>query len=188
VDGRLSQVVRKRVPLREGKGRAFEQRLIARLPWLAVPTLRLVAMLPPSSRVRQALMWRGMRLSAEAFNRGDLDALAPTRDPDFEFHPPREAVESGFFEPCYRGAGGYRKYVSELADVWGADIRIESLELIDMGDRLVMLYDAPVRAQASGVQLTGKLASVATLANGRVIHQQDYFDHDEALEAVGLRE
>jgi hypothetical protein len=35
-------------------------------------------------------------------------------------------------------------------------MRIESLELIDMG------------------------------ANGRVIHQQDYFDHDEALEAVGL--
>jgi len=51
-----------------------------------------------------------------------------------------------------------------------------------------MLLDVPVRARASGVPLTGKLASVATLAGGRVIHQQDYFDHDEALEAVGLRE
>jgi ketosteroid isomerase-like protein len=181
------QVVRKRVPLREGRSRAFEQRLFARMPWLAVPALRGVAKLPPSSRLRQALVWRGIRLSAEAFNRRDLDALALARDPDFEFHPPREAVESGFFEPCYRGAGGYGKYVSELSEVWGADIRIESLELIDMGDRLVMLYDAPVRAQASGVPLTGKLASVATLANGRVIHQQDYFDHDEAVEAVGLR-
>jgi hypothetical protein len=137
--------------------------------------------------MRQALLWRGMRLSAEAFNRRDLDAIAPTRDPGFEFHPPREAVESGFFEPCYRGAGGYRRYVSELSDVWGADIRIESLELIDMGDRLVLLYDAPVRAQASGVPWTGRLASVTTLKKGRVIHQQDYLDHDEALEAVGLR-
>jgi hypothetical protein len=107
--------------------------------------------------------------------------------PNFEFHPPREAVESGFFEPCYRGAAGYRRYVSELSDVWGPDMRIESMELIDMGDRLVMLFDAPVRARASGVLLTGKLASVATLANGRVIHQQDYFHHDEAVEAVGLR-
>ena len=182
-----SPVVRKRVPLREGKSRAFEQRLFARLPWLAAPALRLVAKLPPSSRLRQALLWRGMRLSAEAFNRRDLDALALTRDPDFEFHPPRAAVESGFFEPCYRGADGYRRYVSELSDVWGADIRIESLELIDLGDRLVMLFDAPVRAQASGVPLTGKLASVATLANGRVIRQQDYLDHDEAVQAVGLR-
>ncbi len=181
------QVVRKPVPLREGKGRAFEQRFFARVPWLAASSLRLVARLPPSSRLRQALMWRGIRLSAEAFNRRDLDALAPTRDPDFEFHPPREAVESGFFEPCYRGAAGYGRYVSELSDVWGADMRIESMELIDMGDRLVLLFDAPVRARASGVPLTGKLASVATLANGRVIHQQDYFDHDEAVEAVGLR-
>jgi ketosteroid isomerase-like protein len=181
-------IVRKPVRLHEGKGRALEQRLIARVPWLAAVTLRLVARLPPSSRLRQAALWRGVRLAAEAFNRRDLDALAPTRDPDFEFHPPREAVESGLFEPCYRGAAGYGMYVSELSDVWGADIRIESLELIDMGDRLVMLYDAPVRAQASGVQLIGKLASVVTLAKGRVIHQQDYLDHDHALEAVGLRD
>jgi ketosteroid isomerase-like protein len=180
-------VVRRRVPLREGKGRAFEQRLIARVPWLAAPALRLVAKLPPSSRLRQALLWRGVRLSAEAFNRRDLDALVPTRDPDFEFHPPREGVESGFFEPSYRGAEGYSRYVSELSDVWGADIRIESLELIDLGDRLVLLFDVPVRARASGVPLTGKLASVATLANGRVIRQQDYLDHDEAVQAVGLR-
>jgi ketosteroid isomerase-like protein len=181
-----SQVVRKLVPLHDGKGRAFEQRLFARVPWLAAPSLRLVARLPPRSRLRQALMRRGIRVSAEAFNRGDLDALAPTRAPDFEFHPPPQTVESGFMEPCYRGAAGYRRYVSELSDVWGADIRIESLELIDMGDRLVMLMDVPVRARSSGVPLTGKLASVATLANGMVIRQQDYFDHDEALEAVGL--
>jgi len=133
-------------------------------------------------------VWRGIRLSVEAFNRRDLDALAPTLDPDFEFHPPREGVEAGFFEPCYRGAAGYRKYVSELSDVWGADMRVESLELIDMGDRFVMLLDVPVRARASGVPLTGKLASVATLADGRVIHQQDYFEHAEALTAAGLRE
>ena len=180
------QVVRKPVRLREGKGRALEQRLIARVPWLATVALRLVARLPPSSRVRQAALWRGVRLAAEAFNRGDLDALAPTRDPDFEFRPPREAVDSGSFEPCYRGAAGYGRYVSELSDAWGADIRIESLELIDMGDRLVLLYEAPVRAQASGVPWTGKLASVTILAKGRVIRQQDYMDHDEALEAVGL--
>ena len=180
------QVVRKPVRLRHGQGRAIEQRLIARMPWLAPAALRLVASLPPSSRVRQAALWRGIRLAAESFNRRDLDALVPTRDPDFVFHPPPEAVESGLFEPSYRGADGYARYVSELADVWGADIRIESMELIDMGDRLVMLYDVPVRARASGVPLTGKLASVTDLAKGRAIRQQDYLSHEEALEAVGL--
>jgi ketosteroid isomerase-like protein len=181
-----AEIVRKPVPLRQGQGPEIEQRLFAVLPWLAAPALRFVAMLPPSSRLRQALVLRGIRASAEAFNRRDLDALARTRHPDFEFHPPREAAESGFFERSYRGDVGYRKYLSELSDVWGADIRIESLDLIDLGDRMVMLYDAPVRAQASGVLLTGRLASVATLTKGRVIRQQDYFDHGEALKAVGL--
>jgi ketosteroid isomerase-like protein len=183
-----AQVVRKRLRMREGSERAFEQRLFARFPGLAAWPLRVVAKLPPTSRLRQVLVWRGIRLSAEAFNRGDLDALVPTRHPDFEFHPPREGVEAGFFEACYRGAAGYHKYVSELAEVWGREMRIESLELIDLGDRYVILLEAPVRAQASSVPLTGKLATVTTLANGRVISQQDYFDHAEALRAVGLGE
>ena len=181
------QVVRKPVRLREGRGRALEQRLIARVPWLAAAALRLVARLPPSSRLRQAALWRGMRLAAEAFNRRDLDALAPTRDPDFEFRPPHEAVDSGFFEPCYRGAAGYGRYVSELSDAWGADIRIESLGAHRHGRPPRVALRRAGGARASGVPLTGKLASVVTLAKGRVIHQQDYMDHDEALEAVGLR-
>jgi hypothetical protein len=68
------QVVRKPVRLREGSSRAFEQGLFTRLPWLTAPSLRLVARLQPNSRLRRALVWRGMRLSAEAFNRRDLDA------------------------------------------------------------------------------------------------------------------
>jgi ketosteroid isomerase-like protein len=182
------QVVRKRLRVRERSARAFEQRLFARFPWLAVPGLRFVARLAPTSRLRQRLVLRGIVLSLQAFNRGDLDAIAPTRDPDFEFHPPPEAVEAGFFEPTYRGAAGYRKYVSELADVWGSDKRVESVEVVDLGDRVVMLLDIPMRAQASRVPLTGKLASVATLEQGRVVHQQDYVDHAEALRAVGLPE
>jgi hypothetical protein len=181
------QIVRKRFLVRGRSSRALEQRLFVRFPRLADLPLRLVGKLPPTSRVRQALVRRGIRLSVEAFNRRDLDALSPTRDPDFEFHPPREAVEAGFFDPCYRGDAGYRKYVSELSDVWGADMRVESVELIDLGNRFIMLLDVPVRAQASRVPLTGKLASVTTLEDGKAIHQQDYFDHAEALKAAGLQ-
>lgn len=183
-----AQVFRKRLRVRERSDRVFEQRLFARFPWLAGPGLRFVARLEPGSRLRQRLLLRGIVVSFQAFNRGDLDAIAPTRDPDFEFHPPREAVEAGFFEPSYRGAAGYRKYVSELADVWGSDMRVESVEVVDLGDRVVMLLDIPMRAQASRVPLTGRLASVATLERGRVVRQQDYFDHAEALRAVGLPE
>jgi hypothetical protein len=50
------------------------------------------------------------------------------------------------------------------------------VELIDLGNRFITLLDVPVRAQASRVPLTGRLASVTTLEHGKAIHQQDYFD------------
>ena len=78
--------------------------------------------------------------------------------------------------------------MSELSDVWGADMRVESVELIDLGNRFIALYDVPMRAQASRVPLTGSLASVITLERGKAIRQQDYLDHDEALRAAGLQE
>jgi ketosteroid isomerase-like protein len=44
-----------------------------------------------------------------------------------------------------------------------------------------------VRARASGLPLTQKHAVVDTLREGLVIRHQEYHDHAEALEAVGLR-
>jgi hypothetical protein len=65
----------------------------------------IIGWLSPSSRVRQALLARGVRVGLEAFNRRDLDGAlaAAAYTPDFEYVPRREGVEAGFFEPCYRG-------------------------------------------------------------------------------------
>jgi ketosteroid isomerase-like protein len=65
---------------------------------------------------------------------------------------------------------------------------VEPEELIDLGDRIVLLATGRGRAQASGVPLTTKLATVWVLEHGRVIRLQAYFDQAEALEAVGLRD
>jgi ketosteroid isomerase-like protein len=45
-----------------------------------------------------------------------------------------------------------------------------------------------MRALGSGVPLTEKYASVSTLKDGRVVRQQDFLDHREALQAAGLGE
>jgi ketosteroid isomerase-like protein len=182
-----AEIVRKPLHVRERSSRPFDQRLTLRFPRLAEAYLRLIGRLPPGSRLRQAALWRAIRLAVEAFNRRDLDAVLVGYHPDFEFHPPPEFAEAGFTEPCYRGRAGYLQYVSELSEV-GADVRVEPTELIDLGDRLVTLGYTPVRGQASGVALTNKFAVVVTLRHGRVICEQDYLDHPEALEAVGLRE
>jgi ketosteroid isomerase-like protein len=97
-------------------------------------------------------------------------------------------VEAGLVEPCYRGREGYRRYIATADEVWGEENYLQPLELIDLGERLLVLADVRMRAQASGVPLTEAYAAVSTLRDGLVIHVQEYFDHAEALEAVGLRE
>ena len=52
----------------------------------------------------------------------------------------------------------------------------------------MILAEAPMRAQARGVPLTEAWALVGTVRDGTVMSYQEYFDHAEALEAVGLSE
>lgn len=180
------EAVRQPVRVGERSSRTFDQRLFLRFPRLAAASFRLVGRLPPSSRLRQAGVLRGLRLAAEAYNRLDLDAVVIGWQPDVEYYPARDLIEAGLIEPCYHGWSGYRAYVSTAAEVWGADTRFEPIELIDLGDRLVVLANAPMRAQTSGVPLTLQFAYVTTLKDGKVIRQQEFHDHAEALEAVGL--
>jgi SnoaL-like domain len=154
-DGNV-EVVRKPLRVRERSRRTLDQRLALRFPRLSVASVRLLGRLAPGSRLRQASLWRAVRLSVEAFNRRDLEAFLLIYHPDFEFRPPREFVEAGLGEPCYRGPAGFRKYVSDWSEVWGEDLRLVPVELIDLGDRVVVLSDLPVRGTASGVRLTGQ--------------------------------
>jgi hypothetical protein len=182
------EVVRRPLRVREGSSRTLDQRLSLHFPRLAAACLRLIGKRPPSSRLRQAALQRGLRLAMEAYNRRDLDAVAIGFHPALEYYPYREFVEAALAEPCYHGPSGYRTYISATYEVWGADVRLEPTELIDLGDRFVVLADMPMRAQASGVPLAETYACISTLKDGRVIRQRDFLDHAEALEAAGLRE
>jgi ketosteroid isomerase-like protein len=182
-------VVRQPLQVADRSSRTLEQRLALRFPRLAAAYARLVVgRLSPSSRFRQAIVRRAGRFALEAFNRRDLDAFLVAYHSDCEINPPREFVEAGLSEPSYRGPGGYRKWVSEWSEVWGADLRLKPLEVIDLGDKIVLLAEIPTRGRASGVALTGRYGTVATLRDGRLIRDQIYMDHTQALEAVGLRE
>ncbi len=171
---------------RDGSKRTLDQRLAIRLPSFAAIVPRLLSRLPPASRLRQAALSRAARLGVEAYNRRDLEAVTIAYAPDLEYYPYREFVESALAEPCYHGPAGYRAYIEATYEVWGTGVRLEPTELIDLGDRFVLLADMPMRAQASGVALAQKYAGVSTLKHGRVIRQDDYLDQAEALRAVGL--
>ena len=142
--------------------------------------------LPPGSRVRKAAIARLARLALDAFNRRDLDAAMVGAHPDFEYHPNRDWVDAGLVEETYRGQEAYRRYVATVDEVWGGENYLTPDEVVDLGDRLVMLATGNMRAQASGVQLTEAFALVVTLKGGRAIRLQEYYDHGKALESVGL--
>ena len=182
------EVVRKPLRARERSSRTLDQRLSLRFPRLAAAYLRRIGRLPPGSRLRQATLWRGARLGLEAYNRRDLDAVVIGWHPEFEYHTGREWAQSGLVESCYRGLEGYRRYLATVDEVWGRENYLKPVELIDLGERTVVLADGRMRAQDSGVPLAEAFALVMTLKDGRVIHLQEYYDHAEALEATGLSE
>jgi ketosteroid isomerase-like protein len=182
----MPDVVRKPLQVPERSSRTLDQRIAIRFPQLSAASLRLVASLPPSSRLRQAVLWRAIRLAVEAYNRRDLAAVSTGFHPELEYYPYRQFVEAGLAEPCYRGPAGYRRYIEATYDVWGTEVRLYPTELIDLGDRLVLLADMPMRALGSGIPLAETYATVATLKDGAVIRQQDFLDQAEALEVVGL--
>jgi ketosteroid isomerase-like protein len=182
------EVVRTPLRARGSSRRTLDQRLSLLFPPLARASFRRLSKLPPSSRLRRAGLSRAVRLALEAYNRRDLDAVLVGCHPEFEYHPERSWVEAGLVEPSYRGLEGYRRYVATVDEVWGGENYLKPLELVDLGDRFVVLADGTMRAQASGVSLNESYAAVFSLKDGVVAQLQEYYDHAKGLEAVGVSE
>jgi ketosteroid isomerase-like protein len=180
------EAVRGPLRIRDRTARALDERIALRFPAFVAAWARAMAARPPSSRLRHALVWRSWRMAIEAYNRRDLDAVMIGSHEDVEYLPAQPLVEAGLMEPRYEGREGYRAYTAAAAEVWGGETRLEPEELIDLGDRMVVLAKAPMRAQASGVPLTLTFALVVTMRDGRATRFQEYHDHGEALAAVGL--
>jgi ketosteroid isomerase-like protein len=181
------EVVRKPLRVRERSHRTIDQRLALRFPRLAAASSRmLLGKLTPDSRLRQAALWRATRLALEAYNRRDMDAVGIGYHPEFEYLPARNWVEAGLLEPCYRGLEGHKRYVASTAEVSGAEVWVKPVELIDAGKQVVVLANVPMRAQASGIELTEAFALVTTLKDGMALRTEEYYDQAEALKAAGL--
>jgi hypothetical protein len=82
------EVVRKPLRVRERSSRPLDQRLFLRFPRLVEAYARLIGRLPPTSRIRQAALWRAARNgaqssrpSASAFARAFLLRRATRRSP-----------------------------------------------------------------------------------------------------------
>ncbi len=61
-------------------------------------------------------------------------------------------------------------------------------DLIDVGDRVVIMLRDHGRRQDMEVEVEIIAASIATLREGKLARWEDYADRDDVLQAVGLRE
>lgn len=156
-----------------------------RFPGAAAATSRLVLLLPPRSRLRQAALHHNVRQGLEAYNRGDYEALRPSYHGEVELISEPEAVDLGF-EPIYRGFEGWLQYARRWNAEWGS-YQARPEELIDLGDgRLLAIGHQEGRGSGSGAETTKDWATLWTLSAGRIIREQYFFDHAEAFRAAGL--
>lgn len=116
----------------------------------------------------------------DVWNAGDMDAFRELYDPDVTVRTVEDWPEPG----PYVGREAAMGFFEQLRDTWHADALVPTSDLIDAGDRVVVRYIW--RGAGHGPDLSMEGTIVFTMRNGRVVLQEFFWDHDDALEAAGL--
>jgi ketosteroid isomerase-like protein len=123
-----------------------------------------------------------VRKAFEAWNAGDMDAFREFYDPDIIVRPPEGWPEPGPFVGREAVMGQWE----QLRETWDAD-EVEPIgDFIDAADRVVVRQ--AWRGAGHGPSLNMEMTNVFMVRNGRIVYQEFFWDHTEALEAVGLSE
>jgi ketosteroid isomerase-like protein len=167
------------------RSRRIDERILLRVPVLAWWVTALVLRLPYGSFVRRWLLLFLVHRAYAAIDRGDLELLKVLMyDPAAELS---FAGKFADFDETYRGReaafAAYRAWVES----W-EDYRREPREVVDLGDRILILLRESGRGKGSGVPVEASLAMLLTFRSGRVVRHREFSDWQQALEAVGLTE
>ncbi len=124
-------------------------------------------------------------LSAGTSPEATIAEMAAIWDPEIELDASEAVVLD--VNTIYRGTDGVRHFWEEWFSAWET-VQFD-YELVDAGERVVMLLDLAMRGRATGIEVPfGKFAWVSTFKDGLVVHVKLYMSQAQALEAVGLRE
>ena len=87
----------------------------------------------------------------------------------------------------YRGTSECRQFWHEWFSAW--ETLSWEYELVDAGQRVVMLVDMRMRGRSTGIEVPfGKFAWVGTFSDGLIVKAKLFMTQSAALEAVGLSE
>ena len=121
-----------------------------------------------------------VRSGFELWNAGDMDAFRELLDHDMILRNPEGWPEPGPFV----GREAILRQWKQQRETWDADTLVPIGEFIDAGERVVVRF--VWRGLGQGPESNLELTAVYTVRSGRVFYQEYFWDHAEALEAVGL--
>jgi ketosteroid isomerase-like protein len=124
-----------------------------------------------------------VRASVAAYTRGDLDGVVKDFDPHVVIRPDARGPQT---RPVL-GGDAVRSFIGDLMATLGPG-ELVSMEMTDAGDRVVTRLRGRVHGQLSGIEDEVAFTNIHTFRRGKVVMLEYFIDHQEALEAAGLRE
>ncbi len=120
-----------------------------------------------------------IRAGLGTWNTGDMSAVRELFDPDVIVRLPEGWPEPGPFV----GREEVIRQFERNRETWDVDT-LEPVSFIDAGDRVVVrfIWSGAGRGLESRMEFT----AVYTIRKGRISYQESFWDHAEALEALGL--
>jgi uncharacterized protein len=121
-----------------------------------------------------------IRAGVAALNRGDVEGMLATLDPDIELLPLRGALDGS----VYRGHEGMRRWLEDMHEDWkDFELLIEDVRELAPG-RLLVQATMGLRGR-SGVALDTPAAWLCDMRDGKAFRIRFFADTAAALEAAG---
>jgi ketosteroid isomerase-like protein len=105
-------------------------------------------------------------------------------DPELVFI--RVGDEAPDFTGEWHGIEGLKKATADYLNVW-EDYRFEVEQMIDLGDRVLVLETQTARGRRSGAVISQDVGALLTLRDGRIVRWEYYWERADALEAAGIK-
>jgi ketosteroid isomerase-like protein len=125
-----------------------------------------------------------VRRAIEAILGGDTEAYLSCIAEDAEIYPDASVFPEA--KPLI-GREEFRRFLAEIDEGWEGGASLSEIrEIFPVGDRVVVRADWGGRGQASGIDLHSSLTAIFAVRDKQIAKIEFFFDHAQALEAVGL--